>query len=280
MRRSTLAVMDFFAPHVIDAFMLTLMAGLATCVGSVLLLFTNFQNMRFMALSLAFSAGAMVYVSLVEILPKAQTVMNGHEHAALIALMSFFSGMLLFAVIDRLVPNDINPHHTHPHEKDVIEHHSVAPPRRRLLRIGLLTMLVISAHNVPEGMVTFFSALQDPNLGLVIAVAIAVHNIPEGISVSVPVYYATGSRLQAFLTALASALAEPVGAILGYAALHNYLDGPVLGIVFGLIAGMMVALSLDELLPFARKYSKGHETQYGIFAGMLVMAASLYLFTI
>jgi ZIP family zinc transporter len=203
--------------------------------------------------------------------------MHENEHAALISMASFFAGMLLFAVIDRLVPHDINPHHSHPHENEVIKSHTAAPPRRRLLRIGLLTTLVISAHNVPEGMVTFFSALHDPNLGLVIAVAIAVHNIPEGISVSVPVYYATGSRMQAFLTSLASALAEPIGALLGYAVLHNYLDGPVLGIVFALIAGMMVALSLDELLPFARKYSKGHETQYGIFCGMLMMALSLFL---
>lgn len=269
--------MDFFAPHVIDAFLLTLMAGMATCLGSALLLFTNFKNMRFMAVSLAFSAGAMVYVSLVEILPKATEVMPESSPRELYALLAFFGGMLLFAVIDRIIPHEANPHHEHPHQDDVIKHQVTAPPRRRLLRIGLLTLLVISAHNVPEGMVTFFSALHDPNLGLVIAVAIAVHNIPEGISVAIPVYYATGSRWQAFLTSFVSALAEPIGAILGYAVLHNFLDGPVLGIVFGLIAGMMVALSLDELLPFARKYSKGHETQYGIFSGMLVMAISLYL---
>ena len=264
---------------VIHAFSLTLLAGMATCLGSALLLFADFKNMRFMATTLAFSAGAMLYVSLVEILPKAAKVMEGRTdmNPQLIAIASFFAGMVLFALLDHLVPQQINPHVAHADQKAPLEHaHRIG----HLKRVGWLSMAVISIHNFPEGMVTFFSGLQDPSLGAVIAVAIAVHNIPEGISVSVPVYFATGSRWRAFGTAFLSGIAEPIGAALGYVVLAPYLDGPVLGVVFGLISGMMVALSLDELLPFARSYSKGHETLYGMMAGMMMMAISLLLFTL
>ncbi|HMB00087.1 MAG TPA: zinc transporter ZupT, partial [Spirochaetota bacterium] len=147
----------------------------------------------------------------------------------------------------------------------------------RLYRIGIFTALAIAIHNFPEGLATFLSALQDPHLGIAIAVAIAIHNIPEGVAVSVPIYYATGSRKKAFVYSFLSGLAEPLGAIIGYVILYNYLNKFVFGFVFASVAGIMVYISLDELLPAAREYGEHHFSIYGMIIGMLVMAASLLL---
>lgn len=115
-------------------------------------------------------------------------------------------------------------------------------------------------------------------IGISLAAAIAIHNIHEGISIAIPVYYATGSRRKAVIATGLSALAEPSGAIIGYVLLAPYLGPFVFAIVFGMIAGAMVFLALDELLPTAKHHAKGHETVYGIIGGMGVIAASLILF--
>ncbi len=151
------------------------------------------------------------------------------------------------------------------------------------MRMGLFTALAIGIHNFPEGLATFLAVLQDPSLGLAIAIAIALHNIPEGISVSVPIYYATGNRRRAFLYSVASGLSEPVGAIIGYLLLSAFLGGvgefpsEAVGIMFAAVAGIMVYISLDELLPTSRAYGKGHDTLFGLVGGMAVMALSLVL---
>jgi ZIP family zinc transporter len=152
------------------------------------------------------------------------------------------------------------------------------------MRMGLFTALAIGIHNFPEGLATFLAALQDPHLGIAIAVAIALHNIPEGISVSVPIFYATGNRRKAFLYSSLSGLAEPVGALIGYFTIRLFLGGgacaipsEVMGVLFGGVAGIMVYISLDELLPTSRAYGKGHDSLCGLVAGMVVMAASLLL---
>jgi len=154
----------------------------------------------------------------------------------------------------------------------------------KLLRMGLFTALAIGIHNFPEGLATFLAALQDPSLGVAIAVAIALHNIPEGISVSVPIYYATGDRKKAFTYSLLSGLAEPVGAGVAYVVLRFLVGGEsgvippqIMGLLFGGVAGIMVYISLDELLPTSRAYGKGHDSLFGLLAGMLVMALSLLL---
>ena len=143
---------------------------------------------------------------------------------------------------------------------------------------------MIGIHNFPEGLATFLAALQDPSLGAAIAIAIALHNIPEGISVSVPIFYATGSRKKAFLYSVLSGLAEPIGAIIAYTAIRLFLGGnsggippEIMGILFGGVAGIMVYISLDELLPTSRAYGRGHDSIFGLVAGMLVMALSLLL---
>ena len=156
--------------------------------------------------------------------------------------------------------------------------------QRKILRMGLFTALAIAIHNFPEGLATFLTSLQDPSLGVAIAIAIALHNIPEGISVSVPIFYATGNRKKGFTYSLLSGLAEPVGAGIGYLALRvmtgsesGSIPSQVMGIIFGAVAGIMVYISLDELLPTSRAYGKGRESIFGLIGGMVIMALSMLL---
>ena len=156
--------------------------------------------------------------------------------------------------------------------------------RRNLLRTGVFTAFAITLHNFPEGLSTFLAALVDPHLGIVIAIAIALHNIPEGISVSVPIYYATGNRRRAFVWSCLAGFAEPIGALALWAVLAAFngaifFEPPplLMGLVSGAVAGIMVFISLDELLPASRAYGKGHDSLYGLVAGMAIMALSLLI---
>jgi ZIP family zinc transporter len=155
-----------------------------------------------------------------------------------------------------------------------------AEKSKKLKRMGVLTALAIGIHNFPEGIATFTAALTEPKLGISIAVAIAIHNIPEGIAVSVPMYFSTQSRKKAFWYSFTSGLAEPVGAIVGFFLLRAILDDSTFGFVFAAVAGIMVFISIDELLPTAREYDTGHKSIYGLVAGMFVMALSLLLFVV
>lgn len=260
---------------VLFAFLLTLMAGLATGIGSLIAFFANRTNTKFLSLSLGFSAGVMIYVSMVEIFVKAQEALvdaKGEELGNWLTVAAFFSGMILIALIDRFVPKQGNPHEL----KKVEE--AKKTEDTTLLRMGGFTALAIAIHNFPEGIATFTSALQDPGLGIAIAIAIAIHNIPEGIAVSVPVYYATGSRKKAFNLSFLSGLSEPLGAIVAFLILMPYLNDVMFGIIFASVAGIMVFISVDGLLPAAKKYDEGHLSIYGLIGGMAVMALSLLLF--
>jgi zinc transporter, ZIP family len=288
---------------------LTLLAGLATGIGSTIAFFANRTDYRFLSVSTGFSAGVMLYVSFVEILAKGAAALSGAygEWGPWINAASFFGGIALIGLIDNLIPAAENPHETHSEEETAPLHDASAPlpdfdtgvpesrhaalgahdhgsHRKKLMRMGMFTALAIAIHNFPEGLATFLAALEDPGLGAAIAVAIALHNIPEGISVSVPIYYATGKRPVAFLYSLLSGLAEPVGAGVAYLALRGMVGSAngvipvqVMGICFGGVAGIMVYISLDELLPTSRAYGKGHETILGLVGGMAVMALSLLL---
>lgn len=264
--------------NVLFAFGLTLFAGLSTGVGSAIAFFAKQTNTRFLSFSLGFSAGVMIYVSLVEILAKARIALEnacGTRPGAWLTAGAFFAGILLIGLIDKLIPSIKNPHEI----KGVEEMNEQPSEREReLLRMGTFTALAIAIHNFPEGLATFAAALADPTVGISIAVAVAIHNIPEGISVSVPIYYATGSKRKAFFYSFLSGLAEPVGALVGYALLYRFFDEMVFGLLFALVAGIMVFISLDELLPSAQKYGEHHLSIYGLVLGMAVMAVSLLLF--
>ncbi len=258
---------------------LTVFAGLSTGIGGALAYFTKRTNQRFLSVSLGFSAGVMIYVSFVEIMVKARdslATQMGETKAAWAATAAFFGGMLIIALIDKLVPDVENPHEAH----DIREMYDKPSSGKdeKLLRMGLFTALAIAIHNFPEGLATFTAALSDPALGLSIAIAIAIHNIPEGVAVAVPVFYATGDRKKAFFYSFLSGFAEPVGALAGYLLFLRYFNDYMFGIIFAMVAGIMVFISLDELLPTAHKYGEHHSAIYGVFSGMAVMALSLLLF--
>lgn len=268
--------------NLVIAFLLTLFAGLSTGVGSAIAFFSKRTNTTFLATSLGFSAGVMIYVSFVEIIVKAReslTAALGSGLGEWITVASFFGGVILIAVIDRFVPEFENPHEARDeseieelHNKDKLEDKS------ELLRMGFFSALAIAIHNFPEGLATFASALKDPTVGLSIAIAIAIHNVPEGISVSVPIFHATGDRKKAFFYSMLSGLAEPMGALVGYFVFRSIFNDLTFGILFASVAGIMVFISIDELLPTSRKYGKGHQVIYGFIAGMGVMSLSLLLF--
>ncbi|WP_312708583.1 zinc transporter ZupT [Stenotrophomonas sp.] len=256
------------------ALAVTLAAGLATAIGSLLVLFSRRPSPRLLAFGLAFAGGAMVYVSLSEILNKAIdsfSLAYGERSGFTYGTVAFLLGMLAIVVIDHLIPN---PHETLDKQDPSFRDNNKA----YIKRVGLLTAIAITAHNFPEGLATFFATLESPSVGMPLAFAIAIHNIPEGIAIAVPVYFATQNKLHAFAASLLSGLAEPVGAVIGYFLLKGSLSHATFGWVFGLIAGVMVFLALDELLPAAKRYAKGHETVYGLVAGMGTLAISLVLF--
>lgn len=279
--------------NVLFAFLLTLFAGLSTGIGSLLAFFTKKSSPKFLSIMLGFSAGVMIYVSMIEIFAKAQTALIaelGSKKGSWITIIAFFSGMLLIGIIDKLIPKSENPHELHSveemneenpetgHHAEQIRQREEARKNHKLFRMGLFTALAIAIHNFPEGLATFIAALQEPEIGIPIAIAIAIHNIPEGIAVSVPMYYATGSRKKALVYSFLSGVSEPVGALVGYLILMPFLNGILLGVTFALVAGVMVFISLDELLPAAREYGEHHLSIYGLVSGMMVMAVSLVFF--
>lgn len=263
---------------VIIAFCLTIIAGLSTGIGSALSFFTRRTNTKALSFSLGFSAGVMIYVSFVELLLKAKDTLIielGKTGGHFTAIAAFFGGIFFIGIIDRLVPTFENPHEIHK-----VEEMSVTAGRQgsgRLMRMGLLSALAIGIHNFPEGLATFFAGLKEPALGISIAIAVSIHNIPEGIAVSIPIFYATGNRKKAFWYSFLSGLAEPFGALIGYLLLRHYFSDFVFGIVFAFVAGIMVFVALDELLPSAHEYGEHHLSVYGLVLGMAIMAVSLCL---
>lgn len=292
------------------AFGVTLLAGLATGIGSAIAFFARRTNYRFLSVAMGFSAGVMLYVSFVEIFQKGNAALvraYGESLGGWANAGAFFGGILLIGVIDRLVPSAQNPHEVHTEQETAPLHDASAPlpdfnavkadpahadpgahdhrvSQARLLRMGLFTALALAIHNFPEGLATFLAALDNRGLGIAIGVAIALHNIPEGISVSVPIFYATGNRRKAFVYSVLSGMAEPVGAAVAYMIMRLlFHDGAagvppqLMGAMFAGVAGIMVYISIDELLPTSRAYGKGHDSLLGLLSGMGVMAVSLLL---
>lgn len=241
------------------------MAGAATAVGGALAFVIKRENLSVLSLGLGFSAGVMLYVSFMEILPQATQSLEGlygTPAGAWAATGLFFGGIVLAWLIDTMLPS----HHVQEHTLD---------PSDKLKHLGLFTALALAIHNFPEGLATFMASLQNAALGVSIAVAVAIHNIPEGVAVALPIYHATGNRAKAFWYSAGSGMAEPIGAVVGFFLLRSFLQGAVFGVLFALIAGIMVYIALDELLPTAHEYGDGHRVIWGVVGGMMVMAVSL-----
>lgn len=256
------------------ALTLTIIAGLSTGLGGAIIIFTKKLSNKFLAASLGFSAGVMIFISLVEIFSEAQGSMvaiYGEKMGYLYTLLAFFGGMGVIALIDNLVPSGENPH-----EMNTISLESAG--NKNLMRLGVFSAIAIAIHNFPEGMATFVSTMENPQAGISIAIAVAIHNIPEGIAVAIPIYYATNSRGKAIGNSFLSGVAEPVGGLLGYFILAAIFKESFLGIILAAVAGIMVYISLDELLPTAEKYGKHHVAIIGVIAGMAFMGFSLLFF--
>ena len=264
--------------NILLAFTLTLLAGLSTGIGSLIGLLSKKFNPKVLTIALGFSAGVMVYVSFVEIFAEAKNALiasMGEKTGYIWTVVAFFAGILIIALIDKLIPSYENPHEMNVADKI---QKSSEEEKNKLLRMGIFSALAIAIHNFPEGLATFMSGLTNPTLGISIAVAIAIHNIPEGLAVSAPIYYATKSRKRAFVLSFLSGLAEPVGAIIGYFVLRSVFTEATFGFVFAAVAGIMVYISRDELLPTAEEYGEHHLAIGGLISGMGVMAISLLLF--
>src|SRR3972149_10564611 len=249
-------------PQIIRPLLVTSIAGLSTTIGSILGLIFKRESSKFMSSVLGFTAGVMIGVSFFELLPA-----GFKEVGFTRASIAFIAGFILIFLIDYFIP------HEYIGKKEKINDGT----DRKLLRTGLFVALGIGIHNFPEGMATFYSSMVDIKIGIAIAVAIAIHNIPEGIAVSAPIYKATGSRGKAFLWSFLSGVAEPIGAMLTALVLLPFINPQVLGYLLSGIAGLMVFIAIDELLPVSKSYGYLHLPIVSFIAGMIVMILSLIL---
>ena len=266
------------------AFMLTIIAGLATGVGGIIVIFSKIGNIRFLSICLSFSAGVMLYIAFAEILFEALEVLKysfGYENGLFIATLAFFAGIILMVIIDKFIPHD-------DHDENALELLTSASDsdkqmqpkdkeKKQLKQTGIMSTIAIAIHNFPEGIITFVAALYDPALGIAIAIAIIIHNIPEGIAMAAPIYHATGSKVKAFLVSLGAGLTEPIGALIAWLFIRNVFDDVegIFGILFAVVAGIMVFVAIHELLPAAQKHGKHHSVMKWLFLGMGVIALSL-----
>ncbi len=266
--------------NVIFAFSLTLLSALATVIGSFIGISTKRTNTKFLSMALGFSGGIMLYLSFVEILGEARESLEVGlgENGDLIAVIGFFSGMLLIALLDKILPHMEEGEHID-YKKDIHDmgEHDREHAMKCLYRMGIFSALTIGIHNFPEGISTFMSALKDPTMGISVAVAIGIHNVTVGMAIAIPIYFATGDKKKAVLYSLFTAICAPIGALLAYFFLNSYLNEVVFGVIFSAVAGIMVFISLDEILPTAEKYGEHHYVIYGVISGMIVMAISLLI---
>jgi len=262
------------------AFLITFLAGICTTLGALIVLFYKKLSDKILSIALGFSAGAMIYVSFIEIFSKGRTNIEesfSDQTALLITTTSFFVGIIFMAIIDKAYPEF---HHYSVNQQD---NNSSSHNHRHstIKRLGLFSAFAIFIHNFPEGLATFFATLDNPQTGISFAVAIAIHNIPEGLAISLPIYYSTGSKTKALLVATFSGLSEPIGAAFGYFFLSDLINeiNYLMGIIFAFISGIMVFIAIDELIPASKELSKdSHRAIYSLIVGMFIMAISLILF--
>lgn len=266
--------------EVILSFGLTTIVGLSMGIGSLLSFFVKETNRKFLSLSLSFSAGIMIYVSFMAILPEGMEQLREQlgEAGNFIALGGFFGGMLITAIIEKLVHRFGGHIHGHDHGHDHHHEDCHSVNGEHLSKLGLMSAVAIAIHNLPEGLALFTAGLKDITVAIPIAAAIILHNIPLSIAISVPIYYSTGSKKKAFLYSLIVGLCQPIGAIIGYLLLSRFFNDIVFGVLFSIVAGIMIFVSLDELLPASQKHEDHHMSVYGAIAGMIVMALSMSIF--
>ena len=273
------------ANTILTALLLTGLAGSATAIGAAFAFLSEKPSIRLLALGLGFSGGVMLAVSFVELLPSAIEEFSKEgfveKDAFFLGNFWFFIGIFTIFTIDILIPHlykEEDSSHDHSHDLSLSNDKSLLS-KEEIHSLGILSALGIAVHNFPEGLVTFTSTLQSVELGIVLAIAVALHNIPEGLSVSIPVVTATGDKWYAFKLGLLSGLAEPVGALVAAIILFPFLSSAIIGASLAFVAGIMVFISFDELLPAAKKADQSHLISFGIIAGMIIMVLTVWLFT-
>lgn len=247
--------------QIVIPFLLTLLAGLSTVAGSLIFLSQIFRKRRFISFFLGLSAGVMIYLSFMELLPY-----SIKELGFLSTNVFFFIGVIIMAFIDFVLPH-------HYLEEKICQRQNIID--RRLLSTGLVVTIGLIIHNFPEGMAVFLSSFTSTRLGILLAISIAIHNIPEGIAVAAPIYQATQNKFKAIKYAFISGMAEPFGAIIAYFLLKPYLNQNIISYIFALVAGVMVYISFDELLPACFREGHGHRAIIGIVSGMMIVSLSL-----
>lgn len=252
--------------------LLTLFAGLATAIGSVFAFVIKRDNLKALSVGLGFSAGVMILLSFRDIIPAAREMLlqNFPNRGDWIVYFGFIIGIVIAILIDYFIPDHID-------EEELAHRNDIVTPDHRMKRAGLLMAVAICIHNFPEGMATFLTASHNITLGVSVALAIAIHNIPEGIAVAIPVYHATGKKRYATLYAALSGTSEPVGAVIGMILLHFFMPEIMIGVAMAAVAGIMIYISFDTLLPLAREYGNWHLSMIGIMSGMLFIWGSLLL---
>lgn len=262
--------------EIVTGGVLSLLAGLCTGIGAAVALFLKRTDTRLLTFCLGASAGVMVYISFMELMPSATRLLEGDSAAKWITGSAFFGGMAIACLIDRLIPEDENPHEVREAaELDTVQRTGQFAGHAGVRRSALLFTIAIAVHNFPEGMATVASAFDNTGIAASVALAVAIHNIPEGIAVAVPLLYGTGSRKKAFWFGLLSGLTEPLGALVCLLVLLPFLSSALLAVLFAVVAGIMVYISFDELLPMAERWGHHHLSIYGVTAGMLIMALVL-----
>ncbi|WP_079958977.1 zinc transporter ZupT [Salmonella enterica] len=245
---------------------LTLLAGAATFIGAFLGVLGQKPSNRVLAFSLGFAAGIMLLISLMEMLPAA---LDTEGMSPVLGYGMFIIGLLGYFGLDRLLP--------HAHPQDLVQKRQQPLPGS-IKRTAILLTLGISLHNFPEGIATFVTASSNLELGFGIALAVALHNIPEGLAVAGPVYAATGSKRTAiFWAGIISGMAEILGGVLAWLILGSLVSPIVMAAIMAAVAGIMVALSVDELMPLAKEIDPNNNPSYGVLCGMSIMGLSLVI---
>lgn len=249
---------------------LTLFAGMSTLIGGFVTFFIKRNNLKSLSIGLGFSAGVMIYLSLCELMDEAPVMLSayyGEITSKALTFCGFFLGILIAIAIDYFIPDHI--------ETNFLNKSAKVQQRRKIQRAGFITAIAVTLHNFPEGMSTFLVSSQDIMLGIPVAVAIAIHNIPEGIAIALPIFHATGKKRLAILYSFLSGISEPIGGLIGVVLLNTIMPAQSVGIMIAAVAGIMVYLSFDTLLPLAREYGENHHVIIGIVTGMLIMGFGL-----
>ena len=257
------------------AFSLTMLAGLTTAIGGIIAFVTKKDNLKTLSLGLGFSAGVMIFISFVDIIPNSEALLKNNfaNSYQWLVFAGFVAGILVSVLIDYFLPDHVDTDELlNPDDPKAYSHNHY-----KLQRAGFLTAIAICVHNFPEGMATFLTTTQNITLGLSVAFAIAIHNIPEGIAVALPIYHATGKKRYAMLYAALSGITEPIGALVGMLIFGLFVPNVLVGVLMAAVAGIMTYISFDTLLPLAKEYGNWHLSIVGIISGILFIWLSLIL---